>query len=53
MTSYDFTNVTANKTISASFAINTYTITPSAGAHGSISPATVQTVNYGGSRTSR
>ena len=44
---YTFTNVTANHTISASFAINTYTITPSAGANGTISPATAQTVNYG------
>ncbi|MFT3917530.1 MAG: OmpA family protein [Anaeromyxobacteraceae bacterium] len=49
--SYAFTNVTANHTISASFAINTYTITPSAGANGSISPATVQTVDHGSSAT--
>ena len=49
--SYTFTNVTANHTISATFAIDTYTITPCAGANGAISPATVQTVNYGGSRT--
>ena len=44
---YTFAAVSAAHTISASFAINTYTITPSAGANGSISPATVQTVNYG------
>ena len=38
VTSYTFTNVTANHAISASFAINTYTITASAGSNGSISP---------------
>ena len=47
VTSYPFTNVTAVHTISASFAINTYAITPSAGANGSISPKTPQTVAYG------
>jgi uncharacterized repeat protein (TIGR02543 family) len=51
VTSYDFTNVTANHTISASFAINTYTITATAGANGSIAPAGVTTVNYGGSQS--
>ncbi len=45
-TSYKFKAVTAAHTISATFAINTYTITSSAGAHGSISPAS-PTVNYG------
>ncbi|MFO0584244.1 MAG: OmpA family protein [Anaeromyxobacter sp.] len=49
VTSHTFTNVTANHTIAASFAINTYTITPSAGANGAISPATAQTVNHGAS----
>ncbi|MFA4966497.1 MAG: hypothetical protein WC709_12810, partial [Thermoleophilia bacterium] len=51
LTSYTFTNVTADHTISASFAIDTFTITPSAGAHGSISPATPQTVEYGADQT--
>ena len=32
---------------SASFAINTYAVAPSAGANGSISPSTAQTINYG------
>ena len=32
VTSYTFTNVTANHTIAATFAIDTYTITASAGA---------------------
>jgi hypothetical protein len=48
VTSYSFTNVMANHTISASFAINTYKVTPSAGANGTISPNTAQTVNYNG-----
>jgi len=46
--SYTFTNVTLNHTIAASFAINTYTITPSAGTGGAIVPGTAQTVNHGG-----
>jgi PKD repeat protein len=51
-TTYEFTNVMANQTISATFAINTYTITPSvAGGHGTVSPSTVQTVNYGATPT--
>jgi uncharacterized repeat protein (TIGR02543 family) len=41
----------ANRTVTANFQTNTYTITPTAGAHGAISPATVQTVNYGSSLT--
>ena len=51
VSSYTFTNVTANHTISASFAINTYTINASAGPNGSISPSGMVTVNYGGSQT--
>ncbi len=47
MTSYDFTDVAANHTLDASFAINTYTITATAGANGSVTPAGVTTVNYG------
>ena len=47
VTSYTFTNVTANHTIAATFAINTYTITASAGANGTISPAGTVSVNYG------
>ena len=49
VTSYTFNNVTADHTISASFAIDTYTITSSAGANGSISPAGAQAVNWNGS----
>ncbi len=51
MTSYTFNNVTANHTIEASFAINTNTITASAGANGSISPAGAVPVNYGANQT--
>ena len=46
-TSYTFTNVQATHTIAASFAINTYTLTPSNDSHSTISPSTAQTVNYG------
>jgi hypothetical protein len=46
VTSYTFTNVTADHTIAASF-IRTYTITASAGANGSISPSGAVTVNQG------
>lgn len=49
--SYTFSAVTVNHTISASFALNTYTIVPTAGAGGSISPATTQTVLAAGSQT--
>ena len=51
---YTFTNVTADHTISATFKVipvTTYTVTPSAGTGGSISPNTAQTVNSGGSVT--
>ncbi len=46
-TSYPFINVTANHTIAVSFAIDTHTITASAGANGSISPLGTTTVNHG------
>jgi hypothetical protein len=46
-TSYTFSNVSANRTIAATFALNTYTISATAGANGSISPAGNTTVSYG------
>ena len=55
--SYDFTNVTANHTIAASFKTTTsstttsYTITASAGANGSISPSGAVTVTERGKKT--
>ncbi len=51
VTSYDFTNVQADHTISATFKVATFTLTPTAGENGSISPSTVVTVNYNGSQT--
>jgi len=48
---YAFTNITADHTISAAFAINTYIITPTTGANGSIAPSTPQTMNYGANQT--
>ena len=51
VTSYAFTNVIADHTISATFAINTLTITASAGNNGQISPSGSITVNYGADYT--
>ena len=45
------TNVTADKNVDAMFAADTYTLTPSPGANGSISPNSPQTVNSGASIT--
>src|SRR5205814_1561658 len=45
VTSYTFSNVTADHTIAATFAITTHTITASAGANGSISPSGAVAVN--------
>ena len=50
ISSYTFTNVQANHTISATFAINQYTITATSGADGTVTPAGVTTVSYGGSQ---
>src|SRR6185437_748215 len=46
--SYTFTNVRADHSIDATFAINQYTLTPSAGPNGSISPSAAVVVNCGG-----
>ncbi len=46
-TSYTFNNVTADHTIAASFAIDTYTIISTAGANGSIAPLDAVSVNHG------
>jgi hypothetical protein len=51
VTTYTFSNVTANHTISASFAARTYTITSSAGAGGTISPSGTVQVTSGSSQT--
>jgi hypothetical protein len=47
LTSYTFTNVSANHTIRAVFAINAFTITATAGANGAISPSGAVFVNFG------
>lgn len=47
VTSYEFTNVTADHTISVTFVIDTHTLTYTAGDHGSITGTSPQTVNYG------
>ncbi|NTU72060.1 MAG: hypothetical protein HGB10_09620 [Coriobacteriia bacterium] len=51
VSSYTFNNITADHTISASFAPVTYTLTASAGANGSISPAGITPVGFGGSQS--
>jgi hypothetical protein len=45
---YTTNAITAACTVVASFTQNTYTVTPSAGANGTITPATPQTVAHGG-----
>jgi len=45
------TNVTGDMTVIANFAINTYTLTYTAGANGSISGTSPQTVNHGSDGT--
>ena len=47
---YTFSNITANHTISATFVINTYTVSATAGAGGTISPAS-RLVTYGSNTT--
>ncbi len=44
---YAFTGVSSNHTIVATFAIDTYPVTATAGAHGAISPSGVVQVAYG------
>ena len=51
VSSYSFNNVTANHTISATFAVNTFTISATSGTGGSVSPAGTATVNSGASQT--
>jgi hypothetical protein len=53
VSSYTFSNVTANHTIAASFTVasSTYTISASAGTNGTITPSGSVSVSYGGSQT--
>ena len=47
---YSYTSwITSNQTLTASFAINSYTLSFAAGANGGISPSASQTVNHGAS----
>ena len=50
-TSFSLNNITANHTVNVTFTPLTFTITPAAGANGSILPSPAQTVNYGDSLT--
>ena len=50
VSSYTFTDVQANHTISASFAADTFAISASCGSNGSITPAGVTTVSSGASQ---
>jgi len=45
------TSVAANISVTANFAINTYTLTYTAGTHGTITGTTPQTINYGSNGT--
>jgi len=47
VSSYTFSNLTANHTIAASFAAKTYTIAASTSTGGTVSPAGTATVNHG------
>ena len=51
ITSYTFSNVTGNHTISVMFSQITYTITATAGTGGTISPSGSVTVAYGGNQS--
>ncbi|WP_319523619.1 PKD domain-containing protein [uncultured Desulfosarcina sp.] len=51
LTSYTFEGIDADHTITANFSANTYAITASAGANGSVSPAGITSVEHGGSAT--
>jgi uncharacterized repeat protein (TIGR02543 family) len=50
-TSYQFTNVSASHTIDVTFAVDTFTITSTAGANGTITPFGTTTMNYGASQS--
>ena len=51
VSSYNFTNVTAGHSISATFAQYTYNITAGSGTGGTITPSGIITVNHGSART--
>ena len=47
VSNYTFSNVTANKTLSVEFAINTYTITATKTGMGTMTPSGISTINLG------
>jgi hypothetical protein len=51
VTTYTFVDVISDHTIEAAFAINQYTLTPTAGTGGTITPSGPVTVNYGANQT--
>ena len=51
ITTYTFTNVTADHTIAATFTPITFTITASAGSNGTITPSGAIVVNYGANQS--
>ena len=51
VSSYTFSNVLSNHTISASFSLNTYSLTATSGSGGSITPSGSVIVNHGDSQT--
>ena len=51
VSSYTFTNITSNHTISASFSILKFNLSATSGANGTISPSGVTTRDYGASQT--
>lgn len=51
VTGYSFTDVTGNHTIKAFFSVNTYTVSVSASANGTVSPNTGQTAYYNSTKT--
>ncbi|MCJ8500056.1 PKD domain-containing protein [Desulfatitalea alkaliphila] len=51
LSSYTFSNVTADQSISASFTLLSYTISASAGANGALSPSGSTSVAHGGSQS--
>ncbi len=51
ITSYTFSNMTADHAVNAIFAVNTFSVTATATTNGTISPAGSTIVNYGGNLT--
>ncbi len=50
-TTYNLVNINANHTVSVTFSVQQFTVTPVANANGTVTPATPQTVNSGSNLT--